>query len=234
MTTQALSAPRTPTDDLDWPAMLQWAIEGSGIRAVYQPIADLAGGGVAGYEALIRFVGYPVRHPEPWIAAARQHGCGPDLQAVALRAALADRDTLPDGCFLTVNVSPDVLGAGPVQRVWAEQDDLDGIVVELTEAATQPATVLRHLNRLRGAGARVAVDYAVHDPMVLRPDIIKVDCPDLTAAHLGLDAEILAENIEQPAELALARSLGVPLAQGYHLGRPARPWAPIIDGAAGR
>src|SRR4051794_8302123 len=107
MTTEALPATSDRTDDLDWPAMLQWAIEGSGLRAVHQPIADLRTGRVAGYEALIRFVGYPVRHPEPWIAAARHHGCGPDLQAVALRVALADRDTLPDGCFLSVNVSPD-------------------------------------------------------------------------------------------------------------------------------
>ena len=88
------------------------------MRAVYQPIIDLTRGVTDGYEALIRFVGYPVRNPEPWFAAARDHGLNAPLQAAALRAALANRDTLPANCFLTVNIGPDVLHTPDIRAVW--------------------------------------------------------------------------------------------------------------------
>src|SRR6185312_3420815 len=60
----------------DWPSLLRSAVTGRGLRAVYQPIVDLARGVVVGYEALIRFVDYPVASPEHWFAAAREHGLG--------------------------------------------------------------------------------------------------------------------------------------------------------------
>ena len=40
-----------------------------------------------------------------------------------------------------------------------------------------------------------------------------------------LDAWLLAEGVEAAAQLAIITRLGVPLAQGYYLGRPAPPWA---------
>ena len=46
-----------------------------------------------------------------------------------------------------------------------------------------------------------------------------------------IDAQLLAEGIERPAELATLAALNVPLGQGYHLGRPARPWTPITESA---
>src|SRR4051794_35289049 len=84
-----------------WPEMLRAALAGDGVRAVYQPIVDLARGVVVGYEALVRFAGHPVESPEPWFAAAHAHGCGAELQAAALRAALRHRRSLPRNCFLT-------------------------------------------------------------------------------------------------------------------------------------
>ena len=97
-------------EDLDWPAMLHSAVDGCGIRAVYQPIVELTSGAVAGYEALIR-------HDE------------------AKRALV------------------EMLG---------------------------------------------------------------------TFAH-RIEARLLAEGVERPGELETLAGLRVPLAQGYHLGRPARP-----------
>jgi hypothetical protein len=46
-----------------------------------------------------------------------------------------------------------------------------------------------------------------------------------------LDAWLLAEGIELEAELSLLRQLGVPLAQGYFLGRPAPPFAGLTAAA---
>jgi EAL domain-containing protein (putative c-di-GMP-specific phosphodiesterase class I) len=242
-------------DDVDWPAMLRTALDGCGMRAVYQPIIDLTRGVAVGYEALIRFVGYPIRNPEPWFAAAREHGLSAPLQAAALRAALADRDTLPADCFLTVNIGPEVLHTREVRSVWQDHPDLRGIIVELTEhAAIDDHTALEpDLDRLRAAGARIAVDDAGSGPtgltrlLTLRPAMIKLDralisdidrddtkraLVEMIATFAArIDARLLAEGIERPGELATLAALDVPLGQGYHLGRPARPWTPITESA---
>jgi EAL domain-containing protein (putative c-di-GMP-specific phosphodiesterase class I) len=222
--------------ELDWPHMLQWAIEGCGVRAVYQPIVDLDRGVVAGYEALVRFVGYPVRLPRPWFAAARVHGRDAELQAAALRAGLAARDTLPPGCFLGVNVDPAALRTRAVRRVWADQGDLDGLVVEL--AAHPAGDRDPDVHRLRAAGALIAVHYTGPDTArTVRPDILRLDrgrFAALDAAHavaVAADAELLAQGVESAAELAVLAGLPVPLAQGYHLGRPARPWTGLTGAA---
>jgi EAL domain-containing protein (putative c-di-GMP-specific phosphodiesterase class I) len=245
------------TEELDWPHMLQWAIEGCGVRAVYQPIVDLARGTVVGYEALVRFVGYPVRSPEPWLAIARERDCSADLQASALRAGLANRAGLPPNCFLTVNVGPEVLHTPVVRKVWADEGDLRGVIVELTEhvAIDDHTTLEPDLDRLRAAGARIAVDHAgaghagLTQLLALRPAMIKlgrglitdIDTDDAKRALVEMagtlaernDAWLLAEGIEREAELTTLAGLHVPLAQGYHLARPGRPWAGVTE-TAGR
>lgn len=241
-----MTSPRSADHtDLDWPTMLRTALDGCGMRAVYQPIIDLTRGDTVGYEALIRFVGYPIRNPEPWFAAARQHGLSAPLQAAALRAALTHRDTLPANCFLTVNISPDVLHTPDIQAVWQDEGNLHGIIVELTE--TNDHTSLDNdLDQLRHAGARIAVDDAGsgHPGLTrlrtLRPALIKLDrslikdidhhetkralVQMIATFAARIDAQLLAEGIENPGELAALARLHVPLGQGYHLGRPARPW----------
>ncbi|NMO53269.1 EAL domain-containing protein [Actinoplanes sp. TBRC 11911] len=235
--------------------MLESAIDGAGVSAVYQPIVDLARGVVVGYEALTRFEGYPVSNPELWFGAAGRHGRGADLQATALRKALAERGGLPRNCFLTVNVGPEVLDHPAIRKVWADEGDLRGLVVELTEHfAVDDYTALEpDLNRLRAAGALIAVDDAgsgyagLTHLLTLRPSMIKLDralvqdvdqdeakraLVEMVGTFAGrIDAWLLAEGIERAGELEALAALQVPLAQGYHLSRPAGPWAPITDEA---
>ncbi len=90
-----------------WKEHLAAACRGEGLSAAYQPIVDTARGTVVGYEALARFPGFAEKNPEVWFAAARTHGQSAELEAAALRAALAARPTLPPNCFLTLNVSPE-------------------------------------------------------------------------------------------------------------------------------
>ena len=241
--------------EADWPELLDSAIGGTGLRAVYQPIVDLARGVVVGYEALTRFEGYPELGPEPWFAAAHRHGVGAELQAAALRAALSERGSLPANCFLTVNVGPEVLRHPAIRGVWADEGDLRGLVVELTEhfAVDDYAALEPDLNRLRSAGALIAVDDAgsgyagLTHLLALRPAMIKLDralvrdvdhdeakraLVEMVGTFAGrIDAWLLAEGIERPGELEALAALQVPLAQGYHLSRPAQPWAAITHEA---
>jgi EAL domain-containing protein (putative c-di-GMP-specific phosphodiesterase class I) len=231
------------------PALLARGLTGEGLSTQFQPVVDLARGTVVGYEALSRFDGYPVTNPELWFEAARRHGCSAALEALALRRALDARGGLPPHTFLAVNVSPDVLADPEVVEVFAGHPDLGGIVVELTENARidsylslEPA-----LNRLRSAGAMIAIDdagagYAGLQHLIsLHPHIIKLDknlvlgidrdetkraLVDMIGTFASrIDAWVLAEGIEHLGELDAVICLGVPLAQGFLLGRPAPPWA---------
>lgn len=232
--------------------MLASAAAGDGITSVYQPIVDVARGVTVGYEALARFEHPTERRPDAWFAAARAHGWHAELEAAALRSALRARNLLPTNCFLTVNVSPDLLTHERVRAVWREQGDLGGVIVELTEQAPidSYAALEGDLSALRAAGALIAVDDAgagyagLRHLLALRPSVIKLDrelvCDvDLDEAKLALvqmvgmfagriDAWMLAEGIERQGELDILASLGVPLAQGYLLGRPGAPW-PVVD-----
>jgi EAL domain-containing protein (putative c-di-GMP-specific phosphodiesterase class I) len=237
--------------DLNWPAMLTRAMRGQGVRNVFQPIIDLTRGTVVGYEALTRFDGYPVSSPEDWFSAARRIGRSATLEAMTLRKALSARDDLPPNTFLAINVGPDVLDHPEVLKVLSSQRNLSGVVIELTEhtridsyVSLEPA-----LNRLRSAGAMLAIDDAgagyagLQHLITIRPHIIKLDrnliCGidrDETKRALvemigtfasRIDAWVLAEGIEHVGELDAVISLDVPMAQGYLLGRPEAPWAEI-------
>ena len=117
----------------EWGSRLAAAVSGDGLAAAYQPIIDCARGTVAGYEALARFPGFSEHSPEAWFAAARGYGLSAQLEAATLRAALSARPELPPNCFLTVNISPNLLNTDGIRQVWREQGNLSGLVVELTE-----------------------------------------------------------------------------------------------------
>src|SRR5690348_5319165 len=220
-------------------------------RLVFQPIVDLGKGAVAGYEALARFDGPLQATPDKWFAAAATVGLGPALESRVVRAALAARRQLPVNCFLTINVSPHALTTAPVMDEFLRGGELAGLFVELTEeqAITDPDGMRRELARLRERGAMIALDDAgsgysgLQRLLGLRPELMKLDrslidgidsdeakraCVEmLTVLATRLDSWLLAEGIEQPGELRELINLGVPLAQGYLLGKPAPPWATL-------
>jgi EAL domain-containing protein (putative c-di-GMP-specific phosphodiesterase class I) len=237
-----------PATAPNWDAWLEAACRGEGLSAAYQPIADTARGTVVGYEALARFPGYPERNPEAWFAAARRHGKSEELEAAALRTALAARPTLPPNCFLTLNVSPELLTSESIRNIWREEGNLGGLIVELTEQTPIDSYLGLEpdLNQLRAAGALIAVDDAgagyagLRHLLSLRPSMIKIDRDlvqdvDRDEAKRALiemlgtfasrvDAWVLAEGVERVEELEALVSLGVPLVQGYCLARPGPPW----------
>ena len=218
---------------------------------VVQPIVDLRRGVVVGYEALARFPGggCPVR----WFEAAERLGQGAEQEAKAIRAALARRASLPPNCFLTINVSPRHLPSAVVREVLDAAAPLHGVVIELTERHTvdDPNALTGVLGWLRNAGAHIALDdvgagYAGLSWLLqFRPDFLKLDievvrdvdrdeAKRILAEMVGtlasrLDIWVLAEGVERMGELDALVALGVPLAQGFALGRPAPEFAPLPD-----
>ena len=219
------------------------------LTLVFQPIVDLARATVAGYEALARFPGSA--GPDVWFAAAADAGVAAELEALAIHKALAVVPSLPPDTFLTVNVSPHLLGSAPVQAAFATRPALQRVVVELTEhtPVSDLAALRRQTDELRARGALIALDDAgsgysgLQQLAVLRPQVVKLDRALVSDADtdpvrvalaemLGefagrIDAWLLAEGIETAAELAAFAQLVVPLAQGWLLGRPSPGFAPL-------
>ncbi|NHC16628.1 EAL domain-containing protein, partial [Motilibacter deserti] len=242
---------------IDWRAALDTvlsAVEHPGL--VFQPIVDIVNGTVVGYEALSRFELEPRATPDVWFRQARLHGCAAELEARVIARAVAALRLLPEPRFLTVNISPDVLASAPVQQVLTAAGSLTGLVVELTEHVdyTVDPALSEAIRSLRAAGALIAMDDAgsgyagLVQLLDVRPDIVKIDREIITGIGtdpakawtvelLGslagrLDAYVLAEGIETREELERCQALGVPLAQGWLLGRPAAPWSELPEPVA--
>ncbi len=231
---------------------IEAAIERDEVAPLFQPIVDLRTGLATGYEALSRFV-RGSRDVAGWFEQAHRCGMGPRLEAHALRCALAV-SRRPFGAFLAVNLSPSALVSPEVARVLP--DRLDSIVIELTGHGPAPdESVLRDVRQdLRARGARLAVDLAGSDYAGLRelmmaaPDMLKLDRALVHRVHLDpvktalvgalvgygreLDIALCAEGVEDQADIERLADLDVAHAQGYAIGRPARPWVGIDPAAA--
>jgi EAL domain-containing protein (putative c-di-GMP-specific phosphodiesterase class I) len=218
------------------------------VRMVLQPVVDLASGAVVGAEALARFPGSGDVSVAERFAVAHASGRGAELEAACLRAALRRRADLPAGVWLSVNVSPDALGHPGVQQALAV--DLDGVVVEVTEAAASDSNLLLSLVAgLRERGALLAVDDAstgyagLLRLSKLRPDIVKLDAGLVSGAADSVEqsaviealaslsrrigARVLGEGVETVDDLRALVELDVDYAQGWVLAHPADDLEPL-------
>jgi EAL domain-containing protein (putative c-di-GMP-specific phosphodiesterase class I) len=224
-------------------ARVEQALADGALRMVFQPIVDLASGRIVAVEALARFDCDPQRPPDVWFAEAQEVGLGVELELAAIDAALAALEGFDLELVVTVNASPmTTLNGG----LAASLDRIRGdrIVLELTEhnRIDDYEAVRTALDGLRSRGVRIAVDDAsagyngLRQILRLRPDVIKLDCEitqgidrdpvrralasSLMTFGVDTGALIVAEGIENEAELTVLRSLGVRWGQGYHLARP--------------
>jgi diguanylate cyclase (GGDEF)-like protein/PAS domain S-box-containing protein len=210
-------------------------------RPVFQPIVDLATGEHAGYEALTRFSSGTA--PDLVFADARTAGLEAELELATLAAAISAAATLPQGAWLSLNVSPSLVKADEGLGELLRRSN-HPVVLEVTEHVAIPdyAALRAAIGRLRPE-VRVAVDDAgagianFSHIVELRPAFVKLDIglvrgvdTDLTrqALMVGLlrfasesASQTIAEGVETEEELATLRKLGVPLVQGYLVGRPA-------------
>lgn len=219
--------------------------EAHGIRPAFQPIVRLDSGEAAGFEALARFPSRERRSPAWWFEQAHRCGLGAELEAAAIRAALAE-DGRPAEAFLSFNVSVSALMSDTIQELLPEI--LNTYVVEITEheeVRDEPALQLV-LGALRARGARIAVDdtgagySGLQQIMRIGADIVKLDrelvdgiadapvkralVQSLVGFTATTGAELCAEGIERLEDLRVLADLGVTYGQGYVIARPAHEW----------
>lgn len=224
-------------------ARVEQAIADTEFSILLQPIWEYGLDRPSGFEALTRFLQLPYRTPDVWFREAADVGCGERLELAAMGEALKYLPALPEGSFLSLNVSPDTLLSPELPALLA-QVAAERLVLEITEHCVidDYAPLQAALAPLRARGVRIAVDDAgagfasFQHILRLAPDIIKLDMAltrsvntdlprqSLTAA-VALFAEqtqavVIAEGVETEAEWEALQALGVRRGQGYLLGRP--------------
>ncbi len=213
------------------------------IQIVLQPIVHVEALTICGFEALSRFHTDPRHGPDEWISEATLLGLGIDLEIECARRAWRRRNDIGGAAHIAINLSPEAILSEMLSDA-IDSDDLEGLVVEVTEherVLNYPRLAAR-LASLRGRGAKIAVDdmgaghASLSHLIELKPDFIKLDRKLVTGLDLepgkhalvrnmlrlssDLGAQLIAEGIETMGELTALRELGVPLGQGYFLGRP--------------
>jgi EAL domain-containing protein (putative c-di-GMP-specific phosphodiesterase class I) len=212
---------------------------------VFQPISDLESGAVVGYEALTRFA--DGSSPQSGLADAQAQGVHIDLDAALIRAAMASATALPEGTWLAVNVSAALLRR-PRALAPLLAEATRPLVLEVSDADAADLADLP-------PGVRIAVDDAGagYDSLArmetLKPAFLKLGRTALT----GVETEgarrasirslvsfaqehgctVVAEGIESAAQRDALVACGVPLGQGFYLGRPV-PVERALEGAASR
>jgi EAL domain-containing protein (putative c-di-GMP-specific phosphodiesterase class I)/FixJ family two-component response regulator len=221
-------------------ASLEAIIAGQAFTPHFQPLVSLADRAVVGYEALTRFAdGTP---PDIRFAEAARLDLGHELELATLRAAVQAARGLPSTTLLALNVSPSLVleghGLGLVLAARAQE-----LVLEITEhARIDDYAAFREALYQINPPVKVAVDDAgsgyasLGHILALRPAYVKLDLSwvrgiEADSARQAMVAglvhfatevgcQLIGEGIETEAELQTLRRLGIPLGQGYLLGRP--------------
>ncbi|MGY1721436.1 glycosyltransferase family 2 protein [Blastococcus sp. SYSU DS0533] len=222
---------------------------------VFQPIVDLATGEPVGYEALCRFA--DGRAPQDRLDAANDRGIGADLDGALLRASLTAAVSLPEGAWVSVNVSP---------ALWASPRDLFSIVGRSACPVVLESGTSAGGSDVSSADLPVGVQIALEHPLVgydsfrwveeRRPAFLKLGRE--TTAGIEHDAarrallgalvpfaeergcRVVASGVETAAERDALRESGVQLGQGFFLGLPAparvldRPVSGPVEVPSGR
>lgn len=240
------TGPAAAADDL-----LDLSLAPGGLHAVYQPIVRLDDFRVTAHEGLIRICGQPAS-PLAALAEARRQGRIGEFETAAVRVVAGNYDyALPDN-HLLVNVSAHAILHDSIrpQELMAALStagvDLGRYVLELTERdiIDNVGRLGEAIGFLRAHGVRLALDdfgmghsnfELWHElaPELVKLDRYLVDGVSRSPGRLSivralvqiaddLGTELIAEGIEQQADLEVIRDVGVRFGQGFLLGRPMR------------
>ncbi len=232
------------------PSSIETLIAQRQLRAVFQPIVDFDDGAILGYEGLIRGpAGSPLETPAALFAHANAARCTTALERAAATTCMAAFARL--GCtgklFLnfSANALRELTASGRDALALFDGIAPHRVVVELTEqSAIDDLRDFAHVvAALRAAGAQFALDdygsanASMYLWVQLHPDIVKIDrffIHDIASDALKFEAvramqhfaqasgaRLVAEGIENEADLIVLRDMGITCGQGFFFGRPA-------------
>ncbi len=229
---------------------LAQALEDGDIVPWFQPQVDLSSGDVIGAEAVVRWQHpeFGTVAPAEFLPEAEFSGIVRNVDYTLLRSAVAEASVWPAPIGLSVNLSSATLGdPNLVDSILAICHDAGRepgrLTVEITETtvATSRVAALEKLRELKSTGITVSLDdfgsgYAFFDALaeghfsevkidgdLFRRASARGDDAFLAAVvsvGLALGLPVLAEGIEDRADVERARRMGCSRAQGYYFARP--------------
>lgn len=192
----------------------------------------------------------PLHSPIPLFAVARQSARLSELEVLSRQSACRRFSELQLPGLLFLNISPETLletehqPGRTLQLLQTYGIAPSQVVIELTEQAPIEDFSLLHtaLHHYRSMGFSIALDdlgagySSLRLWSELRPDYVKIDRHFIDGIHLDAvkrefvgsilkmasasHAQVIAEGIELPEELAVLADMGVDLLQGYLISRP--------------
>jgi diguanylate cyclase (GGDEF)-like protein len=184
------------------------------LRAVYQPLVDVATGRVIGFEGLVRPApGSAFANPGALFAAAEIGGRVVDLDVACLSVVLAGARAIPDPLLVTINISPRTLEAPEfgaarlLHMIGAAGIAADRVILEVTEhdVIHDLPRVLAVLGGCRAGGVRIAADDVGAGNAGLkllsqfRFDVVKID---LSLVQAGTAKETVRSVLGSLVDLA--------------------------------
>jgi diguanylate cyclase (GGDEF)-like protein len=206
--------------------------------------------------------GSPLEAPFALFSQAQAEGCAIELERAAARTCIEAFARLDIGGKLFLNFSAGAMRSLAATRedtlalLSGHGVDPQRIVMELTEqsAIADMASFIPMIAALRATGAQFALDdYGTANASMnlwvrLQPDVVKIDrffIHDIASDPLKFEAvramqhfanasgaQLVAEGIENEADLIVVRDMGIGYGQGFFFGRPqAQPARKMSDGA---
>ncbi|WKY44644.1 EAL domain-containing protein [Eubacteriaceae bacterium ES2] len=218
------------------------------ITFAYQPIVDLKSGVVVAYEALMRALLDNFKGPQEILSVASAQSKLLQLERlVMLKAAqsIEDHQEVIGGRKIFINSIPNQLLREEDRKLIIDryQHFFKQVVIEIIEReSTDSEMLLQKADFIRSHGMQVAIDdfgngYSNELRVLnLMPDIIKIDMDMIQGIHKNEDKRnlvanlvafchekevlVVAEGIEESADLMTVIDLGIDYAQGYYLAMP--------------
>jgi diguanylate cyclase (GGDEF)-like protein len=221
--------------------------QGKYVQTVKQPIFRLSDESPVGYELLSRYSSSTYEMPDSFFRLCAERNVLTLVDYACLRAGVRTALQLPPYARFHLNIFPSTLLAIPVEHLLAlfpKPLPPDTFCLEISEQQIigDPSYLAPAVHALRAAGVLIAIDdvgfgsSCLESLILLEPDILKIDkrCVigiDQDRARIShlrryaaiartLNCSVVAEGIENAAELAVVRSVGIEYGQGYYWGKP--------------
>jgi EAL domain-containing protein (putative c-di-GMP-specific phosphodiesterase class I) len=223
------------------------------ISSVYQPIVDIFGRRLVGWEALSRPTGGNFDNIEQLFKAAYESQSIWPLERLCRDRAMEGLHDLKDGELLFLNVEPDSIydpqfrSDRTLRLLQQARLTPERVVLEMTEhSAVKDFTAFRQtLTYFRSLGFRLAIDdmgsgySGLVSVAEIQPEFVKIDMSLIRDLHTrplkrelvdtinrfsrNSGIQVIAEGIETVEELEVLREIGVSMGQGYLFARPGSP-----------
>ncbi|MCK9996914.1 MAG: EAL domain-containing protein [Candidatus Krumholzibacteria bacterium] len=240
------------------PEMVRALLRGNVLEVSSQPIVNLSDGRIVSREMLIRGPEGPLRRPDHLFSFCQENDIttAVDLRCLKLCAAAAGR--LGANGHFHVNIMPATLlqtESAELIRVLSGNGTDGQCCLEISEQQLlgDPSVLVPRVQAIQKAGIRIAIDdvgfgnSCLEGLIMLHPQVMKIDKrlvrglavdPEMRKALARLlkvadvlEAEVVAEGIENTEDYHILLDMGVRLGQGYLFGRPCMcSLDPVLNG----